>query len=79
MATTLFVSHSASMLRQELQVRWRAFSCLSSLSHSASMLRQELQERLVEGLRIVVGHQVHDLGNGHQTTAWNTPSDNLID
>jgi len=44
-----------------------------------SMLRQELQEHLVEGRRILDGHGVGSLGNGHQAAAGNAPHDDLID
>src|SRR5512145_2501609 len=42
------------------------------------MLRQEVQERLVEGRRILVAHEVCGLGNDYQTTARNTPHEHLI-
>jgi hypothetical protein len=43
------------------------------------LLPQEVQERLVEGRRILVTHEVRGLGNDHQATAGNALHDDLID
>jgi hypothetical protein len=57
---------------------------MGTMAHAASAppssrLRQEVKERLVEGHRILVAHEVRGLGNDHQATAGNALHDHLID
>src|SRR5262249_12190176 len=51
----------------------------TALATSFSPLPQEVQQCLVEGPRILMGHEVRRLGNDHQATAGNTLHNHLID
>src|SRR6266436_4663032 len=57
--------------------RWARWPPAASAPPS-SLLRQEVQERLVEGCRILVGHEVRGLGNDHQATTGNALHEHLI-